>query len=65
MKSQKGMSLVSDFDDLEVLFKRQRMAFDEVGTGGVAMERNCFSVAPLRNDSRFENTSQSVEDHNL
>ena len=55
----------SDFDDLEVLFKCLRGAFDEVGSWGIAGQRNRFTVASLRYGTCFENASQPVQNKNL
>ena len=55
----------SDFDDLEVLFKCLRGAFDEVGSRGVAGQGNRFAVASMRNGACLENAPQPVQYKNL
>ena len=58
-------SVFSDFDDLEVLLKCLLGAFDEVGSRGIAGQRNRFAVASMRNGACFENAPQPVQYKNL
>ena len=65
LDSRCSPSVFSDFDDLEVLFKCLRGAFDEVGSRGIAGQGNGFTVASMRDGACFENASQPVQNKDL